>query len=143
MTQNKSIKEHGVSNTDKTWHKGACHCEAVTFEVAAPRHVTITDCNCSICNKTGFQHLIVDAQDFRLLTGKDDITSYTFGSHTAKHTFCKHCGVKPFYTPRSHPDGISVNLRCVDQSGFEDIVFKPFDGQNWEKNIEGLLGTNS
>lgn len=126
---------------DKKWHSGACHCSAITFEVLAAQVLVVTDCNCSMCDKTGFQHLIVEVDEFRLLTGQEAITTYTFGTHTAKHTFCKHCGVKPFYHPRSHPEGMSVNLRCVDQSGFESITHKPFDGQNWEENIEGLLET--
>ncbi|PHR91334.1 MAG: aldehyde-activating protein [Robiginitomaculum sp.] len=130
-----------MSETTKIWHKGACHCGAVTFEVAAPATVTITDCNCSMCAKTGYQHLIVEAKDFRLFTGESAQTSYRFGTKTANHLFCQTCGTKSFYHPRSHPEGISVNLRCVDQSQFETIKFKPFDGQNWEKNIEGLLET--
>lgn len=89
---------------------------------------------------TGFLHLIVEADDFRLLTGADNITTYTFNTHTAKHTFCKTCGVKPFYTPRSHPDGISVNFRCVEQAGFETVTSEDFDGKNWEDNIAGLKG---
>jgi len=122
----------------KIWHKGHCHCEAVTFEVRAPANVELTACNCSMCNMTGFLHLIVEAEDFRILTGADNITGYTFNTHTAKHTFCKTCGIKPFYTPRSHPDGMSVNFRCVDQSGFKTVTSEDFDGQNWEDNVGAL-----
>lgn len=129
-----------MSIAKKIWHKGSCHCGQVTFEVHAPKKVVITDCNCSICAKTGYQHLIVEKPDFRLLTGKDAQTSYRFGTKTAEHLFCTHCGIKSFYIPRSHPDGISVNLRCLDQTGFESIEFKLFDGQNWEKNVAGLRG---
>ena len=125
---------------DKIWHKGRCHCGEVSFEVAAPVDVVITDCNCSMCNLTGFQHLIVEADDFRLLAGENNQISYRFGTHTAEHLFCRCCGVKAFYTPRSHPEGISVNLRCLDQTKFESIEFKEFDGQNWEENIEALKG---
>ena len=122
----------------KVWHKGHCHCQAVTFEVCTPVNIELTACNCSICNMTGFLHLIVAAEDFRLLTGADNIRTYTFNTHAAKHTFCKTCGIKPFYTPRSHPEGISVNFRCVDQSGFDTVTSEDFDGQNWENNIEAL-----
>jgi len=122
----------------KIWHKGACHCGAVTFEVRAPANAQLTACSCSMCDMTGFLHLIVEAEDFRILSGADNITAYTFNTHTAKHTFCKTCGVKPFYTPRSHPNGISVNFRCVDQSGFKSVTSKDFDGQNWEDNVAGL-----
>lgn len=129
-----------MSDLGKKWHKGGCHCGQVSFEVRAPVDVVITDCNCSMCAKTGYQHLIVDKTDFKLLTGEKNQTSYRFGTHTANHLFCQCCGIKAFYAPRSHPDGVSVNLRCVDQSGFENIEFKPFDGQNWEENIEKLHG---
>jgi len=125
---------------DKLWHKGRCHCGQVSFEVAAPADIVITACNCSMCNLTGYQHLIVEAEDFRLLTGEGNQISYRFGTHTAEHLFCRCCGVKAFYVPRSHPEGVSVNLRCVDQTKFETIEFKEFDGQNWEENIGALKG---
>ncbi len=91
-----------------------------------------------MCAMTGYQHLIVKGEDFRLLLGENSIITYTFGTRTAKHNFCKTCGIKSFYIPRSHPNGISVNFRCVDQSGFENIDRKAFDGQNWEANIKKL-----
>ncbi len=122
----------------KIWHKGHCHCQAVAFEVSAPSEAKLTACNCSICDMTGYLHLIVKAEDFRLLTGEDNLTTYTFNTHTAKHTFCKTCGVKPFYKPRSHPEGISVNFRCVEKSGFDTITSEGFDGQNWENNVKKL-----
>jgi len=127
-----------MKNELKIWHMGHCHCQDVTFEVRAPANVELTVCNCSMCEMTGFLHLIVKADDFHLLTGADNITTYTFNTHAAKHTFCKTCGVKPFYTPRSHPDGISVNFRCVEQNGFKTVTSKDFDGQNWEANISDL-----
>jgi hypothetical protein len=129
-----------MSENEKTWHKGGCHCGAVRFEVEAAPDVVITDCNCSVCSMTGFQHLFVAKAEFNLLSGQDDLTTYTFGSHTAQHYFCKTCGIKSFYIPRSHPNGYSVNLRCIDQSKFTKIEFEPFDGGNWEKNIAGLVG---
>jgi hypothetical protein len=127
-----------MGREEKIWHKGACHCGAVRFEVRAPKDVHITDCNCSMCAKTGYQHLIVTAEDFRQLSGQGQLRTYTFNTHTAKHYFCKTCGIKPFYVPRSHPDGMSVNLRCVEQDGFDRITFEEFDGQNWEANIRDL-----
>jgi len=117
---------------------GACHCGAVRFEADLTPAVTALACNCSICDKVGFQHVIVPLSRFRLLTGADDLTTYTFNTGIAKHTFCKHCGVKPFYTPRSNPDGVSLNLRCLDQSAFDDITIEPLDGQNWEANAGKL-----
>ncbi len=122
----------------KIWHKGGCHCGAVRFEVRAPVDIVIAHCNCSICQLTGYQHLDVEIPDFRLLTGKDNQTSYRFGTHTADHLFCQCCGIKSFYIPRSNPGGLSINFRCINKDGFKNIIFEDFDGQNWEDNIEAL-----
>ncbi|WP_321397135.1 GFA family protein [Emcibacter sp.] len=119
-------------------HRGSCHCGTVTFEVEAPSAIEAVRCNCSMCSMTGFVHLIVPKEDFRLITGAEKITTYTFNTHTAKHTFCSICGVKSFYTPRSHPDGISVNVNCIDPETIENITFDDFDGANWEQNIDDL-----
>jgi hypothetical protein len=124
--------------TDMITHQGGCHCGAVAFEVDAPADVLVQDCNCSLCRMTGFLHLIVPASRFRLLRGQDALTTYTFNTGTAKHLFCRHCGVKSFYVPRSNPDGFSVNLRCVDQATFTEVTVEPFDGRNWEANGESL-----
>jgi hypothetical protein len=113
-------------------HRGGCHCGAVKFEFDAPTRVTAQDCNCSICSKTGFLHLIVPASRFRLLTPRDALSEYTFNTGTARHLFCKRCGIKSFYVPRSNPDGYSVNLRCVDNATFQSVTVEPFDGRNWE-----------
>ena len=113
-------------------HTGGCHCGRVRFEVTAPAHLEVADCNCSICRKTGYLHLIVPADRFVLISGRDDLTTYTFNTRTAKHTFCSHCGVKSFYIPRSHPDGVSVNVRCLDDGTVSSMNVKPFDGSNWE-----------
>lgn len=119
-------------------HKGGCHCGSVTFEVEAPSNLTVAKCNCSMCSASGFIHLIVDKDQFVLLSGEDDITTYSFNTHTAKHKFCKKCGVKSFYIPRSHPDGISVNINSLDQSTITSIDYKNFDGKNWEKDVTNL-----
>ena len=121
-----------------TTHHGGCHCGRVRFEVDAPADIEATRCNCSVCSKTGFLHLIVPNGDFRLLSGKDDLETYTFGTGTAKHLFCRHCGVKSFYIPRSHPDGVSVNVNCVDEGTIASVEISDFDGQNWEQNIDTL-----
>ena len=119
-------------------HRGGCHCGAVAFEVQAPARLTVQECNCSICAMTGFLHLIVPASRFRLLRGADDLTTYTFNTGAAKHLFCRHCGIKSFYVPRSNPDGYSVNLRCLDRSSVEAVDVEPFDGQNWEQSADRL-----
>jgi hypothetical protein len=114
-------------------HLGGCHCGAVRFEVIAPASLEVSDCNCSICSKVGFLHLIVPATQFKLLSGGDSLTTYTFNTGVAKHLFCSICGVKSFYIPRSHPDGISVNARCIDAGSIESMSVTPFEGRDWEK----------
>jgi hypothetical protein len=111
--------------------EGGCHCGRVRFRVTADLD-RVTECNCSMCSKKGFLHLIVSPQQFELLSGKGDLTTYTFNTGVAKHTFCKHCGVHPFYVPRSDPDKIDVNARCLDR--FDELTITPrsFDGRNWE-----------
>ncbi len=122
-------------NTQKLSPKtGACHCGKVQFCAQLPDEIDAKECNCSICEKIGFQHVIVPASKFEITSGKNDITTYTFNTSVAQHTFCKHCGVKPFYVPRSNPDGYSLNLRCMDREQFSSIAIRAFDGQNWELN---------
>ena len=119
-------------------HKGGCHCGAVRFEVEAPEDLEVTECNCSICSKSGYLHLIAPKSKFRLLSGESNLQTYTFDTHEAKHLFCKTCGIKSFYIPRSHPDGISVNVRCLDGSTIKSVKIEQFDGKNWEANIHKL-----
>ena len=118
-------------------YAGSCHCGAVAFEVDAPSPLLVQECNCSICTKAGFLHLIVPRSRFRLLRGEGHLTTYTFNTGVAKHTFCGTCGMKPFYTPRSNPDGVDVNVNCLDPIP-ADMVIEPFDGQNWEANGASL-----
>jgi hypothetical protein len=116
---------------------GSCHCGAVRFAVEAPEHLELERCNCSICTKAGFLHLIVPASQFELLAGSDELTTYTFNTGVARHTFCRHCGIKPFYTPRSNPDGIDVNVNCLDTRPVS-VTITEFDGRNWEQHAHTL-----
>jgi hypothetical protein len=114
-------------------HLGGCHCGRVRFEVLAPEEIEVSECNCSICSKSGYLHLIVPADRFRLLTGTDALTTYTFNTQTAKHLFCSVCGVKSFYVPRSHPDGFSINARCIDSGTIKRLNIHQVNGREWEK----------
>ena len=116
-------------------HTGGCHCGRVRFEVTAPAAIHVLDCNCSICAKTGFLHLIVPKERFKLVDGKSSITTYTFNTGIAQHNFCSHCGVKSFYVPRSHPDGVSVNARCLDQDRVAAMTIETINGKEWEKQF--------
>lgn len=116
-------------------HTGGCHCGAVRFQVKAPAELDVLSCTCSMCSTTGFLHLIVEDADFNITAGEDNLTEYRFNTGTARHLFCKTCGVKPFYVPRSHPDGWSVNANCLDKSTIKNMSISEFDGANWEDNI--------
>jgi len=113
-------------------HGGGCHCGRVRFEVIAPKSLRVSECNCSICSKAGYLHLVVPAAQFKLLSGNDTLKTYSFNTHTAKHLFCSVCGIKSFYVPRSHPDGISVNARCIDSETIEELTVTPLNGREWE-----------
>lgn len=119
-------------------HTGSCHCGALKFSFLSPKNVTVQRCNCSICTMTGFVHLIVPQEQFELKTGKDNLSEYQFNTSIAKHLFCKTCGVKSYYIPRSNPKGVSINMNCIEQSTFDQITVEDFDGQNWEDNAASL-----
>jgi hypothetical protein len=107
----------------------------VRFRVRADL-ATTTVCNCSVCTKKGFVHVIVPLEDFEILAGREELTTYRFNTGIAKHTFCRTCGVHPFYVPRSDPDKIDVNARCLDGVDVAQLDPKQFDGKNWEVAIE-------
>ena len=118
---------------------GGCHCGAVRFEAELDKTpVPALDCNCSVCRMTGFLHIVVPHETFELLSGRDALTSYRFGTGTADHLFCAQCGVKSFYQPRSHPEAWSVNANCLDQP--VELAIAPFDGANWEGAAAALKG---
>jgi hypothetical protein len=114
-------------------HQGGCHCGRIRFEVQASSVINVSECNCSICSKSGYLGMIVPKDRFTLKSGEEYLTEYTFDSGVAKHLFCKYCGIKSFYIPRSHPDGISINARCLDPGTVEKMNVTQFDGQNWER----------
>ena len=127
-----------MSQEAQAWKSGGCHCGAVRFEVRLPAKVVAQACNCSICAKTGFVHIIVPESRFRLNQGGDRLTTYMFNTGVARHLFCSACGVKSFYRPRSNPDGWSINANCLDGADSLDIEIEAFDGQNWEANAPAL-----
>jgi hypothetical protein len=112
----------------------------VTYEVDAPAEIEALECNCSVCTMTGFLHLIVPASRFHLLTGRELLTEYTFNTGVARHLFCRRCGVKSFYVPRSNPDGFSVNVRCLKPQTIARVTVRPFDDRNRERSDEAIRG---
>lgn len=119
-------------------HRGGCHCGQVKFEVEAPEELDAQLCNCSICSMTSYLHLIVPKDSFHLLKGAEVLSTYTFNTHVAQHYFCPTCGIKSFYIPRSNPNGISVNVRCLQPETIKQIHITSFDGQNWELHADEL-----
>ena len=113
-------------------HEGSCHCNKVTFEFNGPKTLKALDCNCSICSRLGYLHIIVPKNEFILIRGKAMLTEYSFNTEKATHLFCKNCGIKSFYIPRSHPTCYSVNARCLHPKTWNSINIEPFDGLNWE-----------
>jgi hypothetical protein len=122
-----------------TTHYGGCHCGKVRFRLNAPADIEAVECNCSICRRSGHLHLFVEREDFELLAGADATETYTFNSGIAQHFFCRTCGIKSYYVPRSHPDSISVNVNCLERRTIKSLSITPFDGENWEQNIDKLL----
>lgn len=116
-------------------YEGGCHCGRVRFRVIADL-ARVSECNCSICTKKGFLHHVVPRERFELLSGKDELTTYQFNTMTAKHTFCRTCGIHAFYVGRSDPDKIDVNVRCLDGVDLAEIKPQIFDGRNWEAAMQ-------
>jgi len=119
-------------------YQGGCHCGNVRFKVESSDTPKIEGCNFSIFSKSGFLHLIVPKRDFKLISGKNYLQIYQFNTGITEHTFCKVCGIKPFYIPRSNPDGVDVNIRCLDSQTSEIKIIK-FDGKKWEKHAHSLI----
>jgi len=115
--------------------EGGCHCGRVRFRVTADL-ARVVECNCSICTKKGILHLIVPPAQFELLSGADDLITYRFNTMTAQHKFCRVCGIHPFYVPRSDPDKIDVNVRCLDNVDLVALSPQRFDGRNWEAAMQ-------
>jgi len=121
-----------------TIHKGGCHCGQVRFEVKSPTDIEVNECNCSVCCLTGYLHLIVRKDKFKLISGQEELSIYQFNTNVAKHFFCTNCGIKSFYIPRSNPDGYSVNARCLDPETVTSMTINPFDGRNWKNHADKL-----
>ena len=118
---------------------GGCHCGQVKFEIEIPGKVTVQQCNCSICQKSGYLHLIVNARQFKLLAGEQSLVEYRFNTGLARHLFCGVCGIKSFYVPRSHPEAFSINLNCVDLPDEIEVTIQAFDGRNWSRNRDQII----
>lgn len=120
-------------------HSGGCHCGSVRFEFTAREDILVSECNCSICSKSGYLGLPVPRSRFTLVRGQDCLTTYTFNTQVAQHLFCRHCGIKSFYIPRSHPHGVNVNVRCLDPGTVKNMTVRPFNGRDWEQHTADFI----
>ena len=118
-------------------YTGSCHCGRVSFEVQA-NLAYVVDCNCSICSRRGALWHTAPESDLRILGGEDELTLYQFNTRTAKHYFCRHCGICPFIRPRLDPTVWAFNVRCLDGVDLASLPVVPFDGQNWEQTAQAL-----
>jgi hypothetical protein len=125
-----------------TRYEGGCHCGAVRFHVDVEDPLAFS-CNCSMCSKMGYLHVVVPSERFAILRGEDSLTTYTFNTHVAKHMFCRTCGIHPFYRPRSHPTDWSVNAYCLDGDAATRFRVERFDGQNWEASVAAIRDRRS
>jgi hypothetical protein len=123
-------------------YEGGCHCGRIRFRIAVDLdEVAIGECNCSICTKKGILHLPVAKERLEILSGADELTTYLFNTGTARHTFCRHCGIHPFYNPRTDPENYSVNVRCLDDYDPDRMhPRRTFDGQHWEEAFAHRAG---
>ncbi len=129
----KNQEPHSANTKSPREIMGGCHCKAVRFKASIAADTVVLRCNCSICSMSGFRHLIVKHQDFKLLSGQANLAQYTFNTCQAKHLFCSVCGIKSFYQPRSHPECWSINSHCIDDFVAEEWQFRDFNGKNWQQ----------
>ena len=115
----------------QTYH-GSCHCGRVTFELQAELNYVI-DCNCSLCRRRGALWHGANESSLRIVSGEQDLALYQFNTKTAKHYFCKHCGIHPFARPRLDPSKWAVNVRCIDKADLSSLPVRRFDGEHWEE----------
>ena len=121
----------------KKKYLGGCHCKKVLFEFTSLIKVKLIKCNCTICKPLRYLHLIIPHKDFKLISNIKNIQIYQFGTKKAKHFFCKFCGVKSFYQPRSHQNAYSINYNSIKDPPKINQIIK-FDGSNFEKNLDDI-----
>lgn len=117
---------------------GSCHCGKVQFRAMIAEALTVHRCNCSICSMCGYLHVIVSSDELEVIKGWDDLQEYQFNTRQARHLFCRTCGIKPFYVPRSHPQGYSINLACLELEDRVTVLIEDFDGKNWARNVDKI-----
>ena len=100
--------------------RGSCHCQAIRFEIETD-FPELTTCDCSICRRRGARMVKVHESHFRLLAGEASLATYQFHTRTARHHFCRTCGVYPFHRKRVTPDYYGVNVACLEDFDLSGI----------------------
>jgi len=118
-------------------YRGSCHCGRVVFELLTTLDYVV-DCNCSLCRRRGALWHGASDKSLSILSGKTDLLLYQFNTMTAKHYFCRHCGIHPFIRPRLDPTRWAVNVRCLEGVELSTIPVRSFDGENWEAAAKAL-----
>src|ERR1700742_4287609 len=106
-TESQTMGSNPINLTLSATHRGRCHCGAVTFEAVALENLQVVNCTCAMCAMTGYMHLQIPKDKFRLLTGDTFLTEYRFGTAPARPLFCRRCGVKSFYVMDANSMNIS------------------------------------
>ncbi|WP_280151445.1 GFA family protein [Piscinibacter sp. XHJ-5] len=127
-----------MNDTLQTYH-GSCHCGRVTFDLNAKPISAVMDCNCSICRRRGALWHGASDGHLRITSGEEHLQLYQFGTMTAKHYFCRHCGIQPFVRPRLDPTRWAVNVRCIDGVDLSALNVRTFDGENWEAAAQAFV----
>ena len=112
-------------------HQGGCHCGKVRYEVTVDLENPVIACNCSMCGRSGTLLTFVPSDQFKLLSGEDNLTDYQFGSKHIHHLFCKTCGIKSFARGqgKSGPT-VAINARCLDDVDPVKLPVRQYDGKS-------------
>ena len=109
-------------------HKGSCHCKKIEFEVETNLE-KIVQCNCSICIRRNAKMIMIPKENFTLTKGESDLVLYQFNSNIAKHYFCMKCGIYTHHNRKSDPNGMGVNLGCIEELDATEYDPIAFDGR--------------
>ena len=94
-------------------YKVKCHCGNVKLNIESDLSI-IKQCNCSICKRKNAKMNILPKEAIISISGEENLSVYQFGTNIAKHYFCKNCGIYTHHQRKSDPNGIGVNIGCID-----------------------------
>ena len=106
---------------------GSCHCGGVAFRIYTTLD-ELTTCDCSICKRKNALMVKVHEDDFELTQGESLLTEYQFHTRTARHFFCKVCGIYPFHRKRVTPEFLGINVNCLDDFNADGIPVRETSG---------------